>query len=90
VQAGIRVAPAPGPSSLMAALSLCGFKIQRFIYGGFLAREPRRRRQELEELRAACIPVVLMDAPYRMAALLRNVAGVFGADRTVMLACDMT
>jgi 16S rRNA (cytidine1402-2'-O)-methyltransferase len=90
VQAGLPVVPVPGPSSLMAALSLCDFKIQRFLFGGFLAREPRRRRQELEDLRSARIPIVLMDAPYRMAALLRDVAGTFGGDRTVILACDMT
>jgi 16S rRNA (cytidine1402-2'-O)-methyltransferase len=89
-QAGIPVVPVPGPSSLMAALSLCDFKIQRFLFGGFLARDPRQRRKELEDLRSARIPVVLLDAPYRMVALLRDVAAIFGGDQPVMLACDIT
>jgi 16S rRNA (cytidine1402-2'-O)-methyltransferase len=90
VHAGIRVVPVPGPSSLMATLSLCDFKLQRFLFGGFLARDPRRRRQELQQMRAARMPVVLMDAPYRMAALLTDVASVFGGEQPVMLACDLT
>jgi 16S rRNA C1402 (ribose-2'-O) methylase RsmI len=34
--------------------------------------------------------VVLMDAPYRMAALLDDVGRVYGGQQPVVLACDLT
>ncbi|MHB1482731.1 MAG: SAM-dependent methyltransferase, partial [Bellilinea sp.] len=67
---GLQVMPIPGPSSLMAALSILDFKIEKFVYGGFLSRVPGERRQELTRLRGLRMPLVLMDTPYRLAALL--------------------
>lgn len=74
VGSGIPVVPVPGPSSLMAALSIATFKIDKFIYGGFLAREEDRRRQELQKLKSTGFPVVLLDTPYRLTALLTDVS----------------
>ena len=37
---GVRVSPMPGASSLMAALSLLDAKIGRFVFAGFLSRDP--------------------------------------------------
>jgi 16S rRNA (cytidine1402-2'-O)-methyltransferase len=90
VGSGIPVVPVPGPSSVMAALSLANFKIDKFIYGGFLAREDDRRRQELQKLKSMGFPVVLLDTPYRLTALLTDVSRVFGKGVNVILACDLT
>lgn len=90
VQAGLPVVPIPGPSSLTAALSVCDFPMEQFVFGGFLPREKDRRRRELERLREMRLPVILMDTPYRMVSLLEDVAQVFGAKQLVMLACDLT
>ncbi len=90
VQFHLPVIPIPGPSSLMAALSLLDFKLERFVFGGFLPRQPEARRLELQRLRALRMPVVLMDTPYRLAALLEDVARVFGNGQAVTVACDLT
>ncbi|MBC7262635.1 MAG: 16S rRNA (cytidine(1402)-2'-O)-methyltransferase [Chloroflexi bacterium] len=90
VQAGLSVVPIPGPSSLTAALSVCDFPMERFVFGGFLPREKDKRRRELERLREMRLPIILMDTPYRMVALLQDVAQVFGNRQQVMLACDLT
>jgi len=90
VGSGISVVPVPGPSSLMAALSVANFKIDKFVYGGFLAREDDRRRQELQKLKSTGFPVVLLDTPYRLTALLTDVSRVFGRGVNVILACDLT
>lgn len=87
---GIKVTPVPGASSLMAALSVLGFKPDRFVYGGFLPRDADVRRRELMRLRGLRMTVVLMDTPYRMAALLDDVARTFGKGAQVTLACDLT
>jgi 16S rRNA (cytidine1402-2'-O)-methyltransferase len=87
---GIQVTPVPGPSSLMAALSILGFKPDRFVYGGFLPRDADARRRELMRLRGLRMTVVLMDTPYRLAALLDDVSRTFGKGAQVTLACDLT
>jgi 16S rRNA (cytidine1402-2'-O)-methyltransferase len=47
VDFGVPVSPIPGPSSLMAALSLLPFKLEQYMFGGFLPRDPDQRRKEL-------------------------------------------
>ena len=88
--AGVPVIPVPGPSSLMAALSILDFKMGQFIFGGFLPRTEEKRRQELQRLRGSGLPVVLMDTPYRLSALLEDVSKVFGSGSRITLACDLT
>lgn len=87
---GIPVTPVPGASSLMAALSVLDFKLEKFVFGGFLSRDPAQRRQELTRLRALRMPVVLMDTPYRLNALLTDVVKVFGKGQRVTLALNVT
>ncbi|MHB8932958.1 MAG: SAM-dependent methyltransferase [Bellilinea sp.] len=87
---GLQVMPIPGPSSLMAALSILDFKIEKFVYGGFLSRVPGERRQELTRLRGLRMPLVLMDTPYRLAALLDDVEKTFGKGQRMTLGFDLT
>ena len=87
---GLQVVPIPGPSSLMAILSVLDFKLDKFIFGGFLPRVPDQRRQELTRLRGLRLPVVLMDTPYRLAALLDDVEKTFGKGQRLTLGFDLT
>src|SRR5271157_528433 len=87
---GIRIVPIPGPSSLVAALSILDFKLDQFVFGGFLPREASQRHKELLRLRSFHMPVVLMDTPYRLSALLEDVSRTFGKNQMVTLACDLT
>jgi 16S rRNA (cytidine1402-2'-O)-methyltransferase len=87
---GVTVSPVPGASSLMAALSVLDFKMGRFVFAGFLARDPDKRRGELTRYRTMRIPVVLMDTPYRLGALLDDVIKVFGKAQLVTVAFDLT
>ncbi len=90
IQAGLDVTPVPGPSSLSAILSILDFKLEKFVFGGFLPRTPMQRSQELKRLRSLNMPIVLMDTPYRMVALLDEVARVFGKKQYITLACNLT
>ena len=87
---GIQVIPVPGANSLIAALSVLDFKLEQFVFGGFLPREAEQRRQELTRLRSMHMPVVLMDTPYRLGPLLEDVARIFGPGQAVTVACDLT
>lgn len=89
-ESGIQVVPIPGPASLTTAISVCKFNLNQFIFGGFLPRESQERCQAMVILKAASMPVILMDAPYRLKHLLEDAASVFGADQQVMLGFDLT
>ncbi len=87
---GVVVSPVPGASSLMAALSILDFKMGRFVFAGFLSRDPDQRRSEMTRYRNLRIPVVLMDTPYRLGALLDDVIKVFGKNIWVTVGFDLT
>ncbi len=84
------VVPVPGPSSLMAALSVLDFKLERFVFAGFLPRDPVQRRKQLESLRFLKMAVVMMDTPYRLGALLDDLDKVFGGGQRITLAMDIS
>jgi 16S rRNA (cytidine1402-2'-O)-methyltransferase len=90
VELGIPVSPIPGPSSLMAALSILDIKLDRFIYAGFLPRDRSERRKALKHLRTTRFPIILMDAPYRLGPLLVDLEDVYGGGTTITLAIDIT
>lgn len=87
---GIEIIPIPGPSSLMAILSVLDFKLEHFHFAGFLPREKETRKKELNSLRSIDIPIVLMDTPYRLTKLLEEVMHTFGKNRKVTLGLNIT
>ena len=89
-QMKIPVSPIPGPASLMAALSLCDFSIERFVFAGFPPRKTEHREGFLAKYKGESVPVILMDTPYRMTKLLGEVESIFGKNQDILLACDLT
>ncbi len=90
VEQGVPVVPVPGASSLMATLSVLDVKLDRFIYAGFLPRDRAERKKALKHLRSTRFPIILMDAPYRLAALLADLAEAYGGGASITLAMDLT
>lgn len=90
VEHGVPVVPVPGASSLMATLSVLDVKLDRFIYAGFLPRDRTERKKALKHLRSTRFPIILMDAPYRLAALLADLAEAYGGGAAITLAMDLT
>jgi 16S rRNA (cytidine1402-2'-O)-methyltransferase len=87
---GVKVSPIPGASSLMAALSVLDFHLERFMFAGFLPRDPDVRRKMLTYYRTLKMPLVVMDTPYRLGALLDDVVKAYGKGIWVTVAFDMT
>ncbi|MCX6143995.1 MAG: 16S rRNA (cytidine(1402)-2'-O)-methyltransferase [Ignavibacteriales bacterium] len=90
IQLGIRVVPIPGASSLMPALIVSGFPIREFLFQGFLSPKRERRVAELQKMKRETRTVVLMEAPYRLVQLVRDIAEVFGESRRICVAFDLT
>jgi 16S rRNA (cytidine1402-2'-O)-methyltransferase len=90
VEQQIRVVPVPGASSLMPALTVSGFSIDQFLYYGWLSPKKERRRVELRQLQHEQRTFVLMETPYRLTSLLRDLAETFGETRRCCLAFNLT
>jgi 16S rRNA (cytidine1402-2'-O)-methyltransferase len=90
IQQQIKIVPVPGASSLLPALIVSGFNIKEFVFAGFLSPKRERRLTELREFRKERRTIVLMDTPYRLVQLLRDMADVFGETRRVCVAFDLT
>jgi len=86
----VKVVPVPGPSSIIPALTVSGFSIDRFVFCGFLSPKSARRKTELHSLRAENRTMIIMDTPYRLLPLLKDVGGVLGGDRRVAIAFNLT
>jgi len=76
-EAGHQVVVVPGPTAVTAAISLAGVEAAGFVFGGFLPARPASARLEaLERLldcaRSLGLPLVLYEAPSRVADLLRR------------------
>ena len=87
---GIHVVPVPGASSLMPALTVSGFAIDQFIFFGFLSPKRNRRITELQQVKRELRTTVIMEAPYRLVQLMRDMADVFGGSRRICVAFDLT
>ena len=90
VEEEIRVVPVPGASSLLPALTVSGFPIEQFLYYGWLSPKKERRRAELRQLQQEQRTIVLMETPYRLSSLLRDLADTFGESRRCCLAFNLT
>jgi 16S rRNA (cytidine1402-2'-O)-methyltransferase len=90
IEASIKVVPIPGASSLMPALIVSGFSLDQFLFYGFLSPKRNRRIAELQQLKKEPRTVVLMDTPYRLVQLVRDIADVMGETRRICVAFDLT
>jgi len=88
--AAIRVVPVPGPSALIAALSVAGLPTDRFVFEGFLPAKQAARRQRLQALAAAATTLVFYESSHRIVACLGDMETCLGADREASIARELT
>lgn len=86
---GFVVTEVPGPSSVLAALSVSGLDSDRFCVEGFLPRKGVDRRRRLGALAAEERTAVVLEAPRRVAQLLCDLAEACG-DRPVAICRELT
>jgi 16S rRNA (cytidine1402-2'-O)-methyltransferase len=88
-QAGYRVLPLPGASSVTTALSASGMTGEHgFVFAGFLPSKSGERQQAVQALAQESRAVVLLEAPHRIEALAQALS-VLG-ERRVTLGRELT
>ncbi len=90
IDADYPVVPLPGASAVIAALVGSGFPSDSFVYLGFLPKKDTAQRELFAELAEEQRTLIAYENPYRVADTLRNVAAVFGDERPVCVAREIS
>jgi 16S rRNA (cytidine1402-2'-O)-methyltransferase len=88
--AGFRVIPIPGANAAVSALSASGLTAPHFLFYGFLPNKSGARRSVLESLLQRPENLVFYEAPHRILECVSDLQNVFGDQREVVLARELT
>jgi 16S rRNA (cytidine1402-2'-O)-methyltransferase len=89
LESDFKVTPVPGPSSIIAALSVAGMDASTFVFLGFAPRKNEQRRTFFKDLRAMGRTSVFLETPRRILDTLRVAVDVLG-DRSMVLVRELT
>ena len=76
--AGLAVTALPGPSSVLAALTLAGLPTDRFHFAGFLPAKQTARRARLTDLSRLDATLVLFESGSRVQETVADLAAIMG------------
>ncbi|WP_371018927.1 16S rRNA (cytidine(1402)-2'-O)-methyltransferase [Pseudalkalibacillus sp. JSM 102089] len=85
----IPVIPLPGANAAITALVASGLPTQHFYYYGFLSRQRKERKIELQQLKTIPSPVLFYEAPHRLKEMMKAVLEVLG-NREIIIARELT
>lgn len=88
--AGAMVTAAPGPSAVLAALSLSGLPSDRFLFAGFPPPTEGARRAWMTGLGTAGATVILFESPKRIKRTLIELCDSLGGGRGAALCRELT
>ncbi len=88
-EAGLVVTTAPGPSAVIAALTISGLATERFCMEGFVPRKRGEREALYAQWARETRTIVFYESPQRLAATLAELAEHFGS-RRVAVAREIT
>ena len=89
LEKNIKVVPIPGPSALLAALSISGLPTDSFIFVGFCAKKKARRLKQLQKFAHETRTLIFYESPGRILAFMNEIKAVMG-DRYGVLCREMT
>ena len=87
---GFAVLAAPGPSAVLAALTVSGLPSDRFLFAGFPPTGAGDRARFLAELGQVPATLILYESPKRINRLLTEMADAFGKDRLAAVCRELT
>lgn len=86
----IEVQVIPGVNSLIPAITGSGFYVESFYYAGWLSPKKDIRRKELLKLRNIKEVIAIMETPYRLKIILRDLDKIFKSSTKAAIAFELT
>jgi 16S rRNA (cytidine1402-2'-O)-methyltransferase len=74
----IMVLSVPGPSAVLAALTISGLPTDRFMFAGFLANSDKARRDQISEIEGLRATTIWFETPSRIATSLAKMSEMLG------------
>ena len=87
--ASIKVETIPGPSALTAAISVCGFPMDEFVYLGFVPHK-KGRETMFREIAARPTPSACFESTHRIEKTLAALAKVLDPGRVICVGRELT
>lgn len=90
IAAGAQVVPIPGVSAVITALSVGGLPTDHFSFEGFLPARSSARKAVLAAVDYGAHTRIFYESSHRIAASLKDMQEIFGAERRMVLARELT
>ncbi|MEH6833659.1 MULTISPECIES: 16S rRNA (cytidine(1402)-2'-O)-methyltransferase [Falsihalocynthiibacter] len=90
IEAGYTVTSAPGPSAVVAALTIAGLPTDQFHFAGFSPNTQKARQTYMQSLAKIDATLVFYESPKRIAAALADLAQVLGGARRAAVCREIT
>ncbi len=89
IAAGLPTIALPGPSAVLAGLTLSGLPSDRFLFAGFLPSKAGERKTMLEEVKGVRATLIFFESAQRLSESLAAMAQVLG-NRDAVMARELT
>ena len=89
LEEGISVISLPGANAALTSLISSGLPTDSFLYIGFLSRQKKDKKKQLETLKGQRSTVLLYESPHRLKETLQAILDVLG-NRNVVLCRELT
>ena len=86
----IKVIPVPGPTSVISALSVSGFNLEKFTFYGFFPRKEKDKKRVLREISLSDSPSVIFETGRRLEKLLDTLLSELDERCNILIAREMT
>lgn len=83
------VVPIPGPSAVIAALSISGFPTDKYVFMGFPPHKTKRQKY-FDEVAANKYTTVFYESSHRIKKAIDNLAAVLNGDREICICRELT
>jgi 16S rRNA (cytidine1402-2'-O)-methyltransferase len=85
----IPIVSIPGPSAVIAALSVSGLPTDAFLFKGFLPHKSKKKRDLLRQLEEVRETLIFYESPHRLSETLNDIFDILG-DREMVLTRELT
>ncbi|CEK32603.1 tetrapyrrole methylase [[Clostridium] sordellii] len=89
IENDIEVVVLPGPTASITALIGSGLETGKFVFEGFLDRDKKRRREELELIKHEKRTIIFYESPHRLKDTLKDMLKILG-NRSIAVNRELT